>query len=320
MSRTKESESPWDDSRKAVEWSAFRKGHELSSALDVLDVLHPDTVSTTELDAFRDGYERAKGRSLAGHEFLLEFRPDVLKRYALAIQCTRKANQADGDPTAAFLPGAFIHAYAIWGWTAGIEEHLFMAKGRGVTKKQVLDIIAIAYLHCGPRGTFHLAQSATDFLREWDDSGEQHIPEIWPKGWAFERDAFASGMNFEDPKASNADLDALQRWYRMTMGEIPRHVTFLSEHAPDQLKAYRNRLENAIVGGLPKQMLPSLMLQNNVYRGFREGIREAALLGRATGMTREQIASVIRTCAVYGGPEAIEIAADALRDVLPAMA
>src|ERR1700736_204573 len=111
MPRTRKSDGSGSHTPVAVEWSAYDQAHQLSGALDALDLLHPDTVSASEIDAFRDGYKRAKGRSLPGHEFLLEFRPDVLKRYALAVQCTRKANQSAGDPSAAFLPGAFIHTY-----------------------------------------------------------------------------------------------------------------------------------------------------------------------------------------------------------------
>ena len=87
--------------------------------------------------------------------------------------------------------------------------------------------------------------------------------------------------------------------------QLPKPV--LAEHRPGLLKAYRDRYEHAIRDSLPKQMLPFLMLNYNVVRGFREGIRENVLLGRAMGMTQEQLLDAICSGVLHAGVNALGI-------------
>ena len=93
-------------------------------------------------------------------------------------------------------------------------------------------------------------------------------------------------MDFSEPGASAADLDALDDWYARTIGEVPQHVQFLRRNRPGLLKAHRNRYENAISESLPKQMLPYLLLHYDIYRGFAAVSGENLLLARACGLTR----------------------------------
>jgi hypothetical protein len=82
---------------------------------------------------------------------------------------------------------------------------------------------------------------------------------------------------------------------------------------PGVLKAWWARIEGAMRGALPVQMLPFLLIHLNVSRGLAPGIREGVLLGRGLGMTEGQINEAIGWGALYGGPAAISIAAEALR-------
>jgi hypothetical protein len=66
-------------------------------------------------------------------------------------------------------------------------------------------------------------------------------------------------------------------------------------------------------------MMPYLMLDYEVVRGFKEGIRENVLLGRALGMTREQLLDAICGAVLYSGIEALTIAEEAAGDVLAEM-
>jgi hypothetical protein len=93
-------------------------------------------------------------------------------------------------------------------------------------------------------------------------------------------------------------------------------VRFLAQHRPGLLKAYRDRYEHAIRDSLPKQMLPWLMLNYNVVRGFHEGIRENVLLGRALGMTKEQLLDAICFGVLHAGANALGIAEEAAGDLL----
>jgi hypothetical protein len=64
-------------------------------------------------------------------------------------------------------------------------------------------------------------------------------------------------------------------------------------------------------------MLPYLQLHWNVARGFRDGIREAALMGRGFGMTDEQLTDAVIWGMLYGGPAAVSVATEATSDILP---
>jgi hypothetical protein len=111
-------------------------------------------------------------------------------------------------------------------------------------------------------------------------------------------------------------MELLQRWYERTLGEVPRYVTFLARHRPGLLKAYRDRYEHAIRDSLPKQMLPYLLLNHSVVRGSREGIRENVLLGRALGMTREQLLDAICGAVLHTGAEVLAIVDEAAGELL----
>jgi hypothetical protein len=126
-------------------------------------------------------------------------------------------------------------------------------------------------------------------------------------------------VDFTSAEASADEVAQIQDWYLKTLGEIPRYVRFLALYRPRLLKAYRNRFEHAIRDGLPKQMMPYLLLHYNGLRGFRDGIREAVLLGRAMGMTRIALLDAIAWDMLYGGVDTISIADEAAGDILSAM-
>ena len=153
----------------------------------------------------------------------------------------------------------------------------------------------------------------SDFLRNYADPvpGERFPPE-----WSFDPHAFDSGMDYSTREATEEDMRRLRDWYERMLGEVPRYVDFLARHRPGLLKAYRDRYEHAIRDSLPKQMLPFLLLHANVVRGFREGIRENVLLGRALEMTREQLLDAICSAVLHAGVEALSIADEAAGDLL----
>jgi hypothetical protein len=162
----------------------------------------------------------------------------------------------------------------------------------------------------------YAAATCSDSLRSYEDPPSDGR---FPPNWSFDPQAFASGMDFSTPTVSEEDVERLRDWYTQTIGMVPRYVDFLARHRPGLLKAYRDRYEHAIRDSLPKQMLPYLMLDYNVVRGFSEGIRENVLLGRALGMTREQLLDAICGAVLYAGAEALSIAEEAAGDVLVEM-
>jgi hypothetical protein len=275
---------------------------------DGLIVGAPDITTAEEIAAFRAYYDRTKGRALPGFEFLLEHRPDVLKRYRAGVRVTT-SKEWRTFPLQMVLQ--HLHQYTISAYGDGIIYQVHVAQNAGASKAMVLDVLAIAFLHSGPRGLNYAASEAGEYIRTYIDPE----PGKWPQGWSFEAGAFSSGMDFSSQDASRADVDALSGWYERVTGEIPRHVSYLAKHSPDLLKAYRNRYEHCI-RALPKQMMPYLLLNYNVSRGFADGIRENVLLAKAFGMTKQQITDPISWSLYYGGVESYDLVERAAGDVL----
>jgi hypothetical protein len=283
---------------------------ELGRFQDGLDVTSPDVTTQEEIDAYRAEYLGTNKGLLDSFEFWLEFRPDVLKRHKAR---TRHFRTAEEDrPLAQIL--AAVHAYTISAFSEGVAYEIRLAQSLGATRTDILDTLSVAWIHSGHRGMYAAAAHA-EYLRTYEGP-EPPQAARFPEGWEFDPAAFDSGMDFTSRDATAEDIAALEDWYRRTLGEVPPHAAFLAAHRPGLLKAYRDRYEHAIRDSLPKQMLPYLLLNHGVVRGSRGGIRENVLLGRALGMTREQILDAICFAVLNAGINALDVVEDAAGDVL----
>lgn len=274
----------------------------------------PDVTTQEEIDTYRRFYIETKGYSLPAFEFWLEFRPDVLKRYRANFVRETTSVEEKSRPLAHVI--AMLHYYAIVGFEDGILFEIKLAQAEGATKGEILDALAFAFIHGNPMGSQHVAISSMEYLKKEQERPPR--PDRWPSSWCFDANAFKSGIDFSSPEPTQGDMQALQDWYQSKLGEVPKYVRFLMRHRPGFLKAYRNRFEHALRDGLPKEMVPYLLLNLNATRGFREGIREAVLLGKSMGLTRPQLVDAI-CWAYYGGMDAISIAEEAAGDILEEM-
>jgi alkylhydroperoxidase/carboxymuconolactone decarboxylase family protein YurZ len=277
---------------------------------DGLDVSRPDVTTEEEIAAYRAEYLGTNKGLLDSFEFWLEFRPDVLKRHKARTRHFRSTLEPD-RPLVGIL-GA-IHQYTVAAFREGVAYEIRLAQSLGATRTDILDTLSVAFIHAGHPGMYAAAAYA-DFLRAYDDP--EPAAERFPDGWSFDPGAFDSGIDYSRREASAEDMERLVDWYERTVGEVPGHVRFLVAHRPGLLKAYRDRYEHAIRDSLPKQMLPYLLLGHNVVRGFHDGIRENVLLGRALGMTREQLLDAICHSVLHAGVEALAIVQDAAGDLL----
>jgi hypothetical protein len=284
---------------------------EIGRFQDGLDVTNPDVTTPEEIEAYRAEYLGTNKGLLDSFEFWLEFRPDVLKRHKARTRHFRSGTEPD-RPLAQIL--AAVHEYTIKAFPEGVAYEIRLAQSLGATRSDILDTLSVAWIHSGHRGMYAAAAYA-DYLRTYQDP-EPEKTSRFPDDWQFDARAFDSGMDFSTRAATPEDMEALQAWYRRTLGEIPAHVTFLATHRPGLLKAYRDRYEHAIRDSLPKQMLPYLLLNHNVVRGFRGGIRDNVLLGRALGMTREQLLDAICFAVLHAGANALDLVEEAAGDVL----
>lgn len=273
-----------------------------------MDVSRPDVTTPHEIAAYRAEYVRTNKGLLDSFEFWLEFRPDVLKRHKARTRHFRSTEKPDRP-----LPGllAAIHQYTVAAFEQGIAYEIRLSQTMGAMRTDILDTLSVAFIHSGHPGMYAAAASA-NYLGAYVDPAPS---DRFPAGWSFDPNAFGSGMDFSRREASPGDMVRLQEWYERTVGEVPRYVRFLARHRPGLLKAYRDRYEHAIRDSLPKQMLPYLLLHHDVVRGFGDGIRENVLLGRALGMTREQLLDAICSAVLHAGAGALGIVEESAGDL-----
>lgn len=257
-----------------------------------LDLSTPTEITQEEKDAFREHYSTQFGHSLDGLDWWLDQDAEVLKRYRLYCSLTLRVKPAiTGNGTLAF--------YALQGYLTGVRYVLHSWRARGVSKAEVLEMLALSFIHCGPRGMQCIAEAAKDI----DFEDRTPLPDLYPDGWAPDIDAFKSGLDFSTVDLSATEKAKLYDWYLRTIGEIPPYVRFMAEHRPRLMKTHRARIENMLYV-LPKQMYPTHMLYYHVMSRTAEGIREAVLLSKAWGVTKSDTLDVIGNALVYGQMEA----------------
>lgn len=278
---------------------------------DGLDVSRPDVTTPEEIEAYRAEYLGSNKGLLDSFEFWLEFRPDVLKRHKARTRHFSSLTEPRHHLVG--LLGA-IHQYTIMGFREGVAYEIRLAQTNGALRTDILDTLSVAFIHSGHRGMY-AAAAYKDFLRDYVDP---EVEDRFPGNWTYDYAVLDSGMDYSTRDVTADDMAALTSWYQRTLGEVPRYAQFLVDHRPGLLKAYRDRYEHAIRDSLPVQMLPFLILNYNVVRGFAEGIRENVLLGRALGMTREQLLDAISYGVLHAGVESLGIVEQAAGDVLRA--
>lgn len=257
-----------------------------------LDLSRPTELTPEEAEAFRAHYATQFGHSLDGLDWWLDRNPEVLKRYRLYCSLTLRVEPAiTGNGTLTF--------YALMGYLTGVRYVLHSWRTRGVSRSQADEMIAIAFVHAGPRGMQCIAQAMEGL--EFPEAPDP--PARFPEGWAPDIEAFRSGLDFSHVDLPPEEKSRLYDWYLRTIGEIPPYVRFMAEHRPRLLKTHRARIENMLYV-LPKQMWPTTMLYYHVMSRVAEGIRENVLLCKAWGVSKEDTLATIGNALVYGQMEA----------------
>lgn len=112
------------------------------------------------------------------------------------------------------------------------------------------------------------------------------------------------------------DVQSLTAWYEQTLGYVPKSVMFGLCYQPTFLKANRGKWEVAI-RTLPKQVVPYILLRHHTITQSVEGLREAALLAKAWGITRDYVIRAISATVFYfAGIDGYYAPFEALEDIL----
>jgi hypothetical protein len=257
-----------------------------------LDLSKPTEITQQEIDSFRDHYRTQFGLALEGLDWWLDKNPEVLKRYRLYCSLTLRVKPA-------VMGGGTLAFYMLMGYVQGARYCMHSFLNDGLSRAQALEMIAIAFVHAGPRGMETIAEA----MKGLDFPEQPDPPAKFPDGWAVDLDAFKSGIDFSNPRLSADEKAKLYDWYLRTLGEIPPYVRFMAEHRPGLLKTHRARFENMLYH-LPKQCWPTAMLYYHVMTRVAEGIRENVLLCKAWGVSKSDTLDVVGNALVYGQMEA----------------
>jgi hypothetical protein len=246
---------------------------------------------------------------LSSELIMLDNRPTFAKLH-------RRGSRALGhDLKSASLLDSLGHlfVYIHMAWETGILNTVHSCRRQGVSRSQLMDVFMAGQLTGGPRGAENIYRAVWMMLRDYRDRAE---PAEFPDGWAADPQAFRCGLDLSTHELTDQDSAAIMDWYVQTIGEVPHSVQFAARYHPYFLKNYRAKWEGAFEGGLPKQMMPYMLLRYTTINGFQDGIREAALLGRAWGMGREYAVHAVMSAAYYmNGWAAVSVAQRALADV-----
>ncbi|WP_161956756.1 hypothetical protein [Sphingosinithalassobacter portus] len=268
-----------------------------------LDLSRPTEITPEEIAAFKGHYGSQFGVPMSGLDWWLDQSPEVLKRYRLYCSLTLRVEPA-------VMGGGTLAFYMLMGYVKGTRYVMHSFLNDGLSKAQAMEMIAIAFVHAGPRGMETIAEAMQDL----------EFPEVpepaarFPKGWAPDIDAFRSGIDYSTVDLTAEEKASLYDWYLRTIGEIPPYVRFMAEHRPRLLKTHRSRIENMLYV-LPKQVWPTAMLYYHVMSRTAEGIRENVLLCKAWGVSKSDTLDVVGNALVYGQVEAATMVQNEAGDI-----
>ncbi len=246
---------------------------------------------------------------LYANSLMLDYAPDFAKLHRWGSDLFGRPSQAN----IITLSMQNIHSYMMLGWETGILNEFHTLRRNGMPLHQIMELVMFSQLYAGMRGLGHVYRAVGDLLPVFSDPSVQVV---FPDGWSADPAAFKCDLDLSTRQMTEQDRHNLTGWYERTIGFVPKSLAFGIKHNPQFVKVNRAKWEVAIKT-LPKQVAPYLMLRHHTITGSREGLREAALLGRAWGITSEWIAQAITGTAMYfTGFEGLYAAYEAVDDLL----
>lgn len=276
-----------------------------------LDLSTLDQISPEEVNANLIGVWGWRGPlyEMYANSLMLDYAPDFAKLH-------RWGSDLFGRPrleNIITLSLQNIHSYMLLGWETGILNEFITLRRNGMPLQQLMELVMFSQLYAGMRGLGHVFRAVGDMLPVF---AEPPTTPVFPEGWAADPQAFKAGLDFSTREMTPADLANLTAWYEATVGYVPKSIQFGLKRNPQFVKVNRAKWEVAIKT-LPKQVAPYIMLRHNTITGSREGLREAALLARAWGVTSHWIVQGITSTAMYfTGFEGLYAAYEAVDDLL----
>jgi hypothetical protein len=208
----------------------------------------------------------------------------------------------------------WVYTYTALGNGKGALYEIVAARALGASKAEVLETVHLAALAGGPLALNPLGELAHKYMLEWEDERSPGLE--WPEGWAPDPAWFRSGIDLAADGLSDGELELLRAWNRRLYGEVPPSVEFAARAHPGAAKTQQARLEKAVGGALPAQLIPLLWLHHAAIRQAPVPLRRSLQLARSLGVARPYAESTLFWAAVYGGDVVLEAALAAGADVL----
>ena len=226
------------------------------------------------------------------NSLMLDYAPDFAKLH-------RWGSDFFGRPShvnVILLSSQNIHSYMMYGWETGILNEFITLRRNGFAVEKTMELVMFSQLYAGMRGLGHVFRAVGENLASYGPAEEPLAP--FPEGWDVDSEAFKSGLDLSTREMSKTDIDNLTGWYESTIGYLPESIQFGLKYHPQFVKVNRAKWEVAIKT-LPKQIAPYLMLRHHTITGSVDGLREAVLLGKAWGISRELTVQGIMGTAMY---------------------
>lgn len=284
----------------------------MSHISEGLDLSHFDTITPAEVNAnlmhvygWRGGtYE------FGANALMLDYAPEFAKLH-------RWGSDMVGRPDAVNMTLLGIQnqaSYVMLGWETGILNQTISLRRNGMPKEQIMELVMLAQLYAGMRGLGHTFRAIGAVLPAIGDP--PNPPAAFPASWAPDPAAFKCGLDLTTLEVTDADRENLANWYERTIGYVPKSIQFGLRYDPAFVKMHRAKWEVAIQT-LPKQVAPYVMLRLNMMSGSVPGLREAALLARAWGISRAHVIRGLTSSAMYFTSfEGLSAAYEAMADIL----
>jgi hypothetical protein len=248
---------------------------------------------------------------------MLDYRPDYAKVYTEGLRAFPNRLEQTGAESEFAVEQCVeslghLPMYILYGWEKGIYHQFRNFQIWGFTKAQIIELVMYAQLNAGIRGLQLVYQAVGRHLPDFrDGTGPLKLPASWKADPA----AFKAGLDLSVRDLTAAERRSVTDWYERTIGEVPKSVRFALTYHPEFYKWHRARWE-IIFQTLPKQVMPYIMLRQHMITGFRDELREAVLLAKAWGMSKEWVVHGFVVSAWYTGFGGLSAAHDAVDDLL----
>jgi hypothetical protein len=293
------------------QWDSEASRPKFSEGMDVFTI---DSTTSDEVDAHLAHVLGRRGPlyDLSASALMLDYAPGFAKLHRRMADLLGRP-----DPVNILLLGTQnVASYMMLGWETGLVNQFISNRRNGLTHEQNMELVMFTQLYAGMRGLGHVYRAVGGFLPSL--AAPTTSPTFAP-GWTPDPEAFRSGLDLSTREMTAADRKNLERWYEKNIGYLPESICFGLKYHPEFVKVNRAKWEVAI-RTLPKQFAPHLMIRLNMMSGNVDGVKEAVLLGRSWGITREYLVKgIVASVGYCTGPEGLYAPAAAVEDILDEM-